>query len=664
VNVDLPPRSRTQERPAPDWEVVLRRNSIERLKRDRPPLQARAELPDLIARGYEDVPEADLVRLHWWGLAHDKPKVGTFMVRIKVPGGILQPAQVRGLGRVSEEYAAGAAELTTRQGVQLHQVPMARLPDVLTAVEALGLTTAGAEGDTVRNVTGCPLTGLSASEPFDVTPLLREVAAFFSGNPDFSNLPRKHKYTISACPAQCSAPEIHDVALVGTVVAGEPGFGVRVGGGLSNTPRISRDLGVFVPVDDALEVLQAITNVWQQDLRYRLSRAKSRIKFLVDDHGPAGVRARVEAELGRQLAHGAAPMASGEQDHLGVTPQRQRGLVSVGVPVPSGRVTAPMLTGLADLAGELGADLRLTRQQNVILGSVPVRRLARVTAGLAALGLPTERGRAYGRSVACTSHRFCNYSVAETKDKLDTILRRLTDRFGAAGLGGLAIHIDGCPHACAQHWVGEIGLQGTTTHLPDGGGRVEAYDLSVGGGLGPRTGIGRRLVRRVPTGEVDAVLERLVGAWLAAREAGQSTTSYSFADFCAERTEDELLAVATGTPTGTPTAGTTAGTRAEGTSTAVADRAVRVVVVHLPGPLLCLVDGADRLEVAAGTVGEALAAVAREHPAFGAAVLPHGAVARAYLVAVDDEDIRDLQGLATPVGPGTAIRIVMAMAGG
>lgn len=656
MTVDLPPRSPTHgvERPAPDWALVLRRNSIERLKRDRPPLQARAELPDLIARGYEEVPETDLVRLHWWGLAHDKPKVGTFMVRIKVPGGILQPAQVRGLGRLSEVYAGGEVELTTRQGVQLHQVPMARLPDVLTAVEAIGLTTAGAEGDTVRNVTGCPVAGLSAHEPFDATPLLQKVAAFFSGNPDFSNLPRKHKYTVAACPAQCNAPEIHDVALVGTVVDGAPGFGVRVGGGLSNTPRISRDLGVFVPVDDALQVLQAITNVWQHDLRYRLSRAKSRLKFLVDDQGPAGVRSRVEAELGRRLADGAAPAATGEQDHLGLTPQPQRGLVALGVPVPSGRVTATMLAALADLVGDLGADLRLTRQQNVVLGSVPVRRLAGVTARLAALGLPAERGRVYGRSVACTSHRFCNYSVAETKDKLDAILGRLTDRFGAARLGGLAIHIDGCPHGCAQHWVGEIGLQGTTTHLPDGGGRVEAYDLSVGGGLGARTGVGRRLVRRVPTGEIDAVLERLVAAWLAAqeagreaaREAGRSEPSYSFADFCAQHTEEELLAVATGTPPAVP------------------DRSGGGVVVHVPGPLLALVDGADRLEVAAGTVGEALAAVAREHPAFGAAVLPHGAVARAYLVAVDDEDIRDLQGLATPVAPGTAIRIVMAMAGG
>ena len=305
------PQRRTRinraDRPAPDWDQVYRRNFLERLKRDRPPGQVRAELPDLIAAGYEAVAEEDMVRLHWWGLAHDKPKIGTFMVRIKVTGGQLSTEQLRGLGRIARTYARDGVELTTRQGAQLHWVPMAQLPEVVAAVEAIGLSTQGAEGDTVRNITSCPVAGLSAHELFDVSDVLREVAAAFGGDPASSNLPRKHKYSISACPAQCNAPEISDVALVGVIREGRRGFAVRVGGGMANTPRIARDLGVFVPIEDTVAVLRAITDAWQSDLRYRMSRARARIKFMIDDIGAESFRERGEQQLVRRLADGVAP---------------------------------------------------------------------------------------------------------------------------------------------------------------------------------------------------------------------------------------------------------------------------------------------------------------------------------------------------------------------
>lgn len=632
------------DRPAPDWDLVYRRNSIERLKRDRPPLRVRDELPDLVVRGYEDIPEEDMVRLHWWGLAHDKPKTGTFMVRIKVPGGLLTPAQLRAVGRIARFHGRDEVELTTRQGVQLHWVPLQEAAAVLVAVESAGLTTFGAEGDTVRNITGCPVAGLAADEVFDVSAVIQQAAEHLNGNVDFVNLPRKHKYSISACAAQCNAPEIADVALVGTVKNGRNGFGLRVGGGMANTPRISRDLGVFIPLDDAVEVLEAVTNAWQRDLKYRVSRAKARMKFMMDDHGPAGVRAKVEVQLGRPLEDGEAPVASAQADHMGVHRQRQPTLSYLGVPVSSGRVTGTVLEALADLVEDVGGDVRLTRQQNLIVGNVPQSHVEEVVTGLAALGLPVDRGRAFGRSVACTDHRFCNYSVADTKDKLEEILSRVTSRFGADAIGDLSMHVDGCPHACAQHWIGEIGLQGTTTRVEGCAERVQAYDVTVGGGLGARTAIGRRLLRRVPTGEIDGVVERLVGGWLAAR-AERGEPEFSLGDFCNTSTDDQLIALAT--------------------EQVPNDQGGSVgLVVNIPGPLLDLVDGQDRLEVQARTVGEALAAIAKHHPAFGMTVLPDGKVAPAFLVAVGDDDIRELEGLVTAVAVGTEITIVMAMAGG
>src|SRR6266566_2599699 len=239
---------------APTWETVYERNSVERIKRDKPPLGIREELPALIAAGYERMPEEDIVRLQWWGLYHDKPKIGTFMLRVKIPSGILEPGKLRAIGEVSNRYGRGDAELTTRQCIQRHWLELASLPDVFEDLEAAGVTSAGGCGDTVRNITGCPVSGLAADELFDSTPVVESATAEFYGNPAWANV-----------------------------------------------PRIARDLGVFVPKENANEILGAVTTVWSEDLKYRLSRVKARLKFMVDDIGADGMLERVEAKLGRTL---------------------------------------------------------------------------------------------------------------------------------------------------------------------------------------------------------------------------------------------------------------------------------------------------------------------------------------------------------------------------
>ena len=507
---------------APTLDLVLKRNSIERLKREKSPLGILDELPALIAAGYEDVPEEDIVRLKWWGLYHDKPKIGTFMLRVKIPGGVLQPDQLRAIGEISNTYGRGEGELTTRQNVQLHYLELGALPDVFDRLHAAGLTSAGACGDTVRNITGCPVAGLAHDELFDPTPVLEEAAAFFYGNPDYSDLPRKHKIAITACADACAAPEINCVALVGAIRDGEEGFGVLVGGGLSSVPRIARDLGIWVPKAEAVTVLAAILDEWREDLRYRVSRVKARLKFMVDDLGPEGIRQRVERRLDRRFDDFTLPALPRPSNHLGVHEEW------VGVPVHLGLITGDQLIGLA----ELGHEVRITRQQNLVLvGNADVDALAQ-------LGLPVDAGELRGDAIACTGEPHCNFSVTETKSRMDGLVRLLEDRFPRGSLDGLRLHLDGCPHACAQHWVGDLGFQGTTVR-DDEGKRRQAYDVYLRGSLDRPAAIARPVFRRVPSDELDDAVVGLVSGWVERRSAGET-----FRAWCDRTTDDELAELA------------------------------------------------------------------------------------------------------------------------
>ena len=528
-------------REEPTWEQVLQKNTIERLKKEKAPVGIVHEIPELASRPYLDISEEDIVRLQWYGLYHDKPKIGAFMMRIKVPSGYLPPQSLRAIGEVTERFGEGQCELSTRQNVQLHFIRLGQVPEILAHLREAGLSTAGACGDAVRNITGCALSGVLAEEAFDTTPVIEETARFFYGNPDYMDLPRKHKITISACPYQCDMPEINCIAVIGLVKDGRPGFGVRVGGGLSTVPRIARDLGVFVPIEEIVEVMRAILDAWKEDRRYRLSRIKARLKFMVDDYGADGMRAQVEERLGRALEDGTAPEPKGYADHMGIHEQKQPGLYHVGIPVPVGLVRGEQLIQIGDLAWELGGDVRLTKQQNMILTGVPGERLPEVAGRLEDIGFPVDANPLHGSAIACTGEPHCNYSVTETKGKLQQILTHLEGRWGDR-LGNFRLNLDGCPHACALHWVGDIGLMGTTAREAVNGERM-AFDFFLRGGVGLEQAIGRPLIRRVAFPLVEPTLDRLIEAWLGGRQGPES-----FRDFCIRTKDEDLVAIAAGSP--------------------------------------------------------------------------------------------------------------------
>ena len=529
---------------APSWDLVLKRNSVERLKHEMFPTELAGNWQRLVDTSYEALPEEDIVRLQWFGMYHDKPKIGTFMMRVKIPSGILSPAGLRAIGEISEQFGRDQGELTTRQNIQLHYITLDKFPEILERLKAVGLTTMGGCGDVVRNITGCPVAGVDQEELFDVTGLVAEAAGFFYGNRDYSDLPRKHKITISACRYQCNAPEINCVALVATLKDGREGFAVRVGGGQSSTPRLSRHLGVFITRAQAMAVMRAIIDTWRSTTEYRISRVKARLKFMIDDYGPEEFRKLVQSRLDFPLEDLAEmPLPDEESDHMGVHEQQQSGLCYAGFPVYLGTMTGKQMREVADIAAGIGGDIRLTRRQNFILTGIPKERLEEIAARVGAIGFPLDANGLYASSIGCIGDPHCNYAVTPTKTKLATIIERLVTDFGN-DVAGLKLNLDGCPHACAQHWTGDIGLQGTTGRGPNGE-PLEAFDIILRGGLGRDAAIGKPLLRRIPSLQVEDYVARLFAGYLSRRAAGET-----FSRFCVRTPDAELTAIAQGINSG------------------------------------------------------------------------------------------------------------------
>jgi sulfite reductase beta subunit-like hemoprotein len=283
-------------------------------------------------------------------------------------------------------------------------------------------------------------------------------------------------------------------------------------------------------------VLAAILDEWREDLRYRVSRVKARLKFMIDDIGPEGLRERIENRLGRTFDDFELPPLPAASNHLGVHEQAD-GRHYVGVPVHLGLVTGDQMIAVAELAESVGGDIRLTRQQNFVITNVAAERLHDVAERLAELGLPLDAGSLRGDAIACTGEPHCNFSVTETKSRMDGLVQLLESRFGKDA-DGLRMHLDGCPHACAQHWVGDLGFQGTTVRDAEGR-RRQAYDIYLRGSLDRPAAIARPVFRRVPTEELDDAVVGLVGGWVAARHGGET-----FRSFCDRSTDDELARLA------------------------------------------------------------------------------------------------------------------------
>ncbi len=533
----------------------------ERLKAAINPWAAHAEIERFGREGWDSIPPEWLnTYFRWWGIYTQGDGVGAvggkggegkavpyLMLRIRIPNGLLTSRQLATIADVAERYARGVADITVRQNIQLHWIRIEDLPAVIRALSGVGITTLGACGDVTRNVTGCPVAGVDADEIADASPLAQAATDMLNGSPDFYNLPRKFKISITGCRVWCSYPEINDVALTALrhPYTGLPGFSLRVGGGLSTDPHLAPRLDAFIPWHQALAVVKGVAEIFRDSDVLRQNREKARLKFLFLQHGWTAERfqAELERRLGEKLEPGVPEIAPKDiyRDHVGIHPQKQDGFAYVGIAVLRGRVQAAQLRALAALALRYGSgDLRTTGMQNLLVLNVPRTRAEELGREVEGLGLRLEGSPFWRGTIACTGSEFCKIALTETKG----FARHLVDDLEARLPGfeqHLKIHVTGCPNSCGQHWIADIGLEGKKTKVD--GQMVDAYYFCVGGAVGAHQATARPVGYRTAATEVPAAIERLLRVYLAERREGDN-----FRQFCAARSDEEIRTILAGEP--------------------------------------------------------------------------------------------------------------------
>ena len=506
-------------------------NKHERIKQEKDGFDA---LQDLLLAAQPEaavVDADDLFRFKWHGLYEHNSKDGHFMLRVKVVQGILTPEQADVLAWIAREHGRGTLDCTTRQCVQIHWITIAAVPEIFRRLEAVGLTTKGACGDVTRNVIGCTVAGIAHDEIVDGYATAQALHDHFLGNPRYSNLPRKYKISVTGCAEDCARGLINDVALSGAVHSdGTRGFNLRVGGGLSSTPRFARWIDVFLAPEQTVEVVEQVTAIFRDSDANRTARGKARFKFLLDRIGPDAFRAEHERRVGRPLRHGAphAPSLRGH-DHVGVTAQHGGKRSAVGLCVPIGRITADQFSEVIALARAYGTgEIRLTHQQNILIPHVPNERIP----ALLAEPLVRHELRAdpplFTRGLqTCTGKEFCGLAKVTTKDRAAQIAAMLDTHVAANGHGDdLRVHFAGCSSGCAQQQIADIGIEGVLKKVD--GQMVEAMDIRIGGRLGPDPRFGEVVATKVPHWELNQTLLAIFDLYDQHHDPGEA-----FRDFAA-----------------------------------------------------------------------------------------------------------------------------------
>ena len=475
-------------------------------------LRIREDLPRMVGQSWESLTPSEIELLKWVGVFFRKPTPGRFMLRIRTPNGFAQSRQLHAIANLSRRLGNCVLDITTRQQIELRGFPLGSVPEIWDRLRGVDLHSLQTGQDNVRNINGCALAGLTPHESFDASPVvfaLEQEMVGLDGNPEFTNLPRKFNITITGCLENCTHNESQDVALVPAAKQGRLGFNVLVGGKMGSggfTP--AEPLDIFVLPHHAPDVVAELVRIFR-DHGPREARSKCRFRFLVDEWGIARLQQVLEKRMGRKLESSGWDMRrSSHSDHLGAAIQKQPGLSSVGLCVPTGRLNPGQMEELARLAEEYGdGQVRLTVGQNAIVPNVPEISVPALLREPLLREFSPQPSPFFRRLVACTGTDFCNLAQIETKSRAIVLSKSLEEQLGT-GFEATSIHWSGCPAGCGNHQAAAIGLRGLKANVE--GKLIDAVAVYVGGQTGPDTKVGEQILDMVPCEQLPGVLSAII----------------------------------------------------------------------------------------------------------------------------------------------------------
>ncbi|MGV3771888.1 MAG: NirA family protein [Verrucomicrobiales bacterium] len=527
--------------PVPAAKAAEQENQTaeERIKRELFPLDAYPMLLEHAAQNKAPDKE-NLFRFKWHGLFYLAPNKEGFMARLRIPGGVLKTYQLREIANVARELTTGYVQITTRSNFQIRLIAPKDAPAVLSRIQAVGLHTRGAGADNIRNLTINPTAGIDPHELIDVWPICQGMGQIILNNRDFYNLPRKFNIAFDGGGLIGAVEDTNDIGVKavrikeGQAVAAGVYFRIKLGGATGHKT-FATDLGVLVSPDHILRVVSALVQVFLEN-GDRTNRKKARLKHLLESWTLPQYLEATEKQLGFKLIRaalddsGKCPMEEPENlpqiahSHVGVFPQKQPGLNYVGVSIPVGQITPKQMHRLADLADHYGSgEVRLTVWQNLMIPNVPDAFVETLKKAVVKMGFNWKQSNLRSGFIACTGNSYCKFASANTKKHAMELVDYLEKRVELDQ--PINVHLTGCPNSCAQHYMGDIGLLGTSVKVS--GETLEGYHVFVGGGFGENQAIGRQLFQGVSFEQLKPTLEKVLKGYLGRRQPGESFQKFT-----------------------------------------------------------------------------------------------------------------------------------------
>src|SRR4051794_35523293 len=502
----------------------------EKFKREDHPFDAYGRLKEQAATNTPPKP-ADNFRWRYYGLFYVAPAQDSYMCRLRIPNGILKHWQLSGLADLAERLCGPFCHVTTRANLQLREIPPKHAVELIEGIQDLGLSSRGSGADNIRNVTGTPTAGIDPQELLDTRPYAREWHFHILNDRSLYGLPRKFNVAFDGAGRVAVLEDTNDIAFAAVEV--KDGFGVEPGiwfglgiGGITGHKDFAKETGIIVKPADATKVADAIVRVFI-DLGDRTNRLKARLKYVIDGMGMEKFLTLVEEKIGhaftRVPSDALAPRpAFDRMAHIGVHKQKQSGLNWIGVSLPLGKITCDQMRGLARIAQDLGdGELRLTVWQNLLIPGVPDTKLALAIAAIEAMGLAVNASMIRAGLIACTGNAGCKFAAADTKRHAAEIGDWCEPRVMVDT--PLNIHLTGCHHSCAQHYISDIGLIAAKVPVGEDADTVEGYHLFAGGGFGPNADVGQEVYHDLKAGDAPKTVEKLLKAYLTHRASAGET---------------------------------------------------------------------------------------------------------------------------------------------